>query len=338
MPVTVQIPGFQNHAAPIQGIASLADALSSIHARSKQNDLVEAETQQHQAAATQAQAESQRNTDTIKAMGTPGTFESENAKRNVGLGLQTLVRTGIVKKEDVSPMFSALNDPKITGLQVQQSFQSSPLYSKLADIIGAHEKALGMKPIADARMAGVENQKDRIAAQAADHFDKDSILTKINKQKQQIETDKHTLDGANGRLTPSIINEVQQGIANAISGGGSAGLGKTEQVEIQNVNQKIAQLKQKFESGVQYVDDPELINYFHGVLDRLGQAYDKNAFQRASQIFNGRSKGYKSNPAAVQVMQDKLESYRPGQTEAPAGSSGPGGAMSFEDFMKSRGK
>jgi hypothetical protein len=193
----------------------------------------------------------------------------------------------------------------------------------LANTLAAAKlKAESMQPLAQARMAGVANQQDRIAAQAGDLFDKNSILTKINKQKQQIDLDKHTLENSTS-LTPQMLNEVQQGIANAISGGGSAGLGKTEQIEIQTAQQKIAELKQKFTSDPTPVNDPKLIQYFHDTLERLGDAYDINAYSRAQQIFQGRSKAYKNNPAALEVMKDKLDSYKP-KSQGLLGGEGQG--------------
>jgi hypothetical protein len=101
--------------------------------------------------------------------------------------------------------------------------------------------------------------------------------------------------------------------ANAISGGGSAGLGKTEQVEIQNRNTRLQSILQKIEPGVNKVHDPELMQYLSDTMDRLGNAYDKNAYARAQQV--GKARNYKYNPGANQALQDKIESYNPGNNQ-----------------------
>lgn len=198
--------------------------------------------------------------------------------------------------------------------------------------ISALGNAQKMQALAGPREDQVQIAKDNQTSHVGDIFDKDPIMNKINKQRQQIDIDKHTLQSSNGDIPVQMINEVQQGLANAISGGGSAGLGKTEQVEIQNRNTRLQSILQKVEPGVNKVHDPELVQYLSDTLDRLGNAYDNNGYSRAQQIAKGRN--YKFNQSANQAMQDKVESYKP-QSQGLLGGQGqqqgpPGGHQTVQ--------
>lgn len=303
------------------------DVISKNNADSKARNLANSQAQ-IQADSTAAQR---------KALEDPNSAESKITKTQGLAYLQGLAGTGLYKdnRQPLDDLINTIQDPTTSGYQVKNIFETSPIMKSITGLGEAQAKAQGMIPLAQSRMAGVENQKDRIAASAGDHFDKDPILTKINKQKQQVDLDRHTLETAQ-TLTPQIVNEIQQGIANAISGGGSAGLGKTEQTEIQTASQKLAELRQKMTSDPTAINNPELVQYFHGVLSRLGDAYDRNGYSRAQQIFKGRAQGYRSNPAAISVMQDKMDSYKPSDAVNPyTGGTGsakqpPNGAMTVK--------
>lgn len=338
MPVQVQLPGY-NHNAPAVGLAELVNSGFGAYKSYKQSQLADTENTGKELQNQQVQIGAQQNAKHLAALNDPNSPESKMTKAGGSSLLNGLQTTGILKGDDAAGLRAIIEDPATTGFQVHQTFESSPVLKSLTGLGEAKAKADAMAISGQARADGVLNQKDKIAASAADHFDKDPILTKITKQRQQVDLDKHTLETA-PVLTPQIINEIQQGIANAISGGGSAGLGKTEQTEMHTAQQKIADIQQRFTGDPTPVNDPALVQYFHGVLDRLGQAYDRNGYTRAQQILNGRAGGYKSNPAAIQVMKDKTESYRPADpAQAPgAAGAGPGGAMSFQEFMNSKAK
>lgn len=335
MSVQVQLPGW--HQGSASGLADIIGAISGLRHNSAANDLIASQKANEDLKNKQMQIGADQNATLQKALVDPNSPETKMTKSGASMLLNSFSSNGMINKKDpnLTSLNSVINDPNTTGLQVHQAWETSPVVKSLTGMAEAQTKANAMLPLAQARMAGVDNQKDRIATSAADHFDKDPILIKIDKQRQQIALDKHTLEASGGHLPVQLLNEIQQGLANAISGGGSAGLGKTEQIEINNSSTKLTGLLQKLSPGVKYVDDPELAQYLGAQLDRLGNGYDNNAFQRAQQIFKGRAQGYKSNPAAVQVMQDKVEGYRPQQAQ-PQSGAGPGGAMSFEQFMASK--
>lgn len=318
----------QRPTAPIEGLLGIVNTVSNLTRNSNENDVNQAKAQELNLSNQQTQIQNQNAQGYLKALSDPTTPQSQSEKA-AGLSyLSALRSTNMYKpnsntgEDALTPLEKIIKDPNTPGLGVQQAF-NSPVFKSVTSLGEAKMKGDASMVLAGIRGEAVNNQRDRIAANAADHFDKDPILTKINKQKQQIDLDKHTLENSS-TLTPQMLNEVQQGIANAIAGGGSAGLGKTEQIEIQTARQKIAELQQKFTSDPTPVNDPALIQYFHDTLDRLGGAYDRNAYSRAQQIFKGRSQGYKSNPAAISVMQDKVDSYKPSvPDQSPAALKSP---------------
>lgn len=192
---------------------------------------------------------------------------------------------------------SQRNNDRLMAMLAQRQGNSDRSFGLQQDRVGAYTE-------------NMQNRKDQIAQNAGDHIDKDPLLIKIDKQSQQMDLDSHTLATAK-TLTPQLINEVQQGIATAISGGSSAGLGKTEQIELQTAAQKLANIKQQITSNPTAVNDPALVSYLSDTIDRLRSAYQKNGYARAQKIFNGRSTGYRHNPDAIQVMKDKVEAWKP---------------------------
>ncbi len=150
------------------------------------------------------------------------------------------------------------------------------------------------------------------AVHAADTFDKDSNLQKLTQQQQQIQRGKHTLDSVS-ILTPQMFNEIQMDIANAISGGKSAAVSTQNKVEFSTLETEFQGLKQRLTNKPQDIQSPEIKKYIGEVLDRLNDAYSNNMYGRAQQLAKGRSKAYGSNPAALEVMNEKVGSYKPAE-------------------------
>jgi len=324
MAVQVMLPGYQSHETPLSTLATLASTGANLYSAFKGGQLHDQQTKALELQNQQNELANSQQQNTMKALADANSPESKYAKLGASALLESFSSSGILKTPEAEKATSGIRDvladPNTSGLQAHQ-LMNSELSKSLSGLGEAKYKSDAAFGLSNVRQQGVDMQRDKIAASAADHFDKDNILTKINKQKQQVDLDKHTLETA-PVLTPQIINEIQQGIANAISGGGSAGLGKTEQTEMQTASQKVAEIKQRFTSDPTPINNPELVDYFHGVLERLGDAYDKNGYARAQQIFKGRSVGYKSNPAAIQVMQEKVDSYKPMERAAPAQAGG----------------
>ena len=152
--------------------------------------------------------------------------------------------------------------------------------------------------------------EDRAAAQAADKFDNDSVLKRITNMRQQVELDRHTLDTAEV-LTPQIFNEIQIGLANAISGGRTAAVSTQNKVEFESLQTQLIRLKQKVSNRPEDIASPEVRKMLSDTMGRLAEAYDNNAHERAKSIAHGRMNAYKHIPAAREVIQYKVDSYKP---------------------------
>lgn len=161
--------------------------------------------------------------------------------------------------------------------------------------------------------------QDRLAAQAANTFDNDEIIKQAQKQSMQIGIDTHTLQNATV-LTPQIFNEVQQGLANAISGGKGASVTSQNNIEFDSVNNQLKRLQQRIENKPEDINSPEVKQMMIDTLGRLDNAYKNNAYARAQQIRSGRDKVYSNNPIARDVMDEKVNSYKPA-APAPATSA-----------------
>lgn len=167
-------------------------------------------------------------------------------------------------------------------------------------------------------------QKGNQAARVADIFDKDRIITNLTERQQQIQRDKHTLDTADV-LTPQIFNEIQIGVANAISGGRSAAVSTQNKVEFNSLETEWQNLKQRLTNSPQDIGSPEVKKYMSDLLNRLNDAYQNNMASRAEQLTKGRVGAYKNNPEAAAALQEKAASYTPAK-----GLIKEGGGTEFE--------
>ena len=330
--------------SPLKNLLEIGALGSQIYTGFKQRDLLEQEAQQKQLANQQAGYEAEQNKALQEALKKKNTPETEGLK-SLGVARLSSINNILGNQPGTEPLKAAIaklqepgaipgvegqqiqeNPNALSGIQVNQIL-NSPQIKGLQDLAeaklkgeytvkAADAKATVMKPLAEARMASVENQKDRIAAEAANHFDNDKKLVGINKQRQQVALDRHTIES--GQLTPQLLAEVQQGIGRAISGGGG-GVHEREAVALKTGQEQLARIMERVKSEPQYINNPEVKNYLLNTIDRLDEAYAQNAEARAKQIYNGRAKAYKSNPAAVEVMKSKVEDYKlPEQSKAAA--------------------
>jgi hypothetical protein len=159
---------------------------------------------------------------------------------------------------------------------------------------------------------------DKFAQTVGNYIDKDPQMLKFSAQKAQLDTDRHTLESSNGKIPVSVLNEISSGLANAISGGKAAGLGMAQRQDLENRNTRLTEILQKFGKGVQFVTDPELIDFLHTTIGRISDAVDNNSYHRARQIHQGRSAGLKNSPDALDVLNAKVESYKPMNYEEPS--------------------
>jgi hypothetical protein len=157
-------------------------------------------------------------------------------------------------------------------------------------------------------MSGVKT--DQMAGDVGSKFDKDPQLLKLTGQRQQINIDLHTLATAQ-KMTPQIQDEITTGIGNAISGAKGVAVNTADKQEYNNLATRWAKLQQDLGNGTVDISDPEVKSTMSDTLQRLGDAYDRNAYSRAQQIGQGLSGAYSHNPQAVNVLNAKIKSYDP---------------------------
>jgi hypothetical protein len=197
-------------------------------------------------------------------------------------------------------------------LQAQKDRLSQGEFNQLKALMGldiSKQKADAMTERSKFFGAGLDIRGAQFSQRIADVFDKDQMLKQINSQRQQMELDRHTVETAEV-LTPQLFNEVQKGIANAIAGGKSASVSDTEAMKIKTIATEFAAIQQRLKNKPQDISSPEIKKYLTGVISRLADAYDANAFKRAEQLKKGRAAGLAKTPEAMSVMEEKVESYR----------------------------
>lgn len=151
---------------------------------------------------------------------------------------------------------------------------------------------------------------DRLAAGAADKIHNDKLIQRNEQQRQQIELDRHTLNTAEV-LTPQIFNEIQIGLANAISGGRTAAVSTQNKVEFESLATQLSRIKQKVTNRPEDINSPEVRKMLSDTMERLTEAYENNSYNRAQQKMTGAKTAYKNIPQAYEAMKEAVDSYKP---------------------------
>jgi hypothetical protein len=221
------------------------------------------------------------------------------------------------------------------------------LQNMLAERQNAQDKAKAAMALAEANnefkksrlglaQQSMENQKtriginqDKVAQSLAGKFDTDPILLMVTKQRQQAALDKHTLDTVD-ILTPQIFNEVQQGVANMISGGRTAAVTTTNKNEFASVQLDYTRLMQRIKNKPEDINSPEVKKMLYNTISRLDEAYAHNGYAQAQRLAKGRELGLRNNPDAVKLMREKVESYNPMTQNAIVDEAAPNGGVPSE--------
>lgn len=303
--------------SPLQGLAELGNVIGQVRDwsnKSKQSDLLDQDVKAKTLANQQAGIVDDQSQALLKANADPHSPQSQDSRNIAKATLAGIRSSGLDKSnpQAFDDMEKNLNDPEFSGVRANAIDTG---LKNLVTLGGAQIKGNSMMPLAQARMAGVDNQKDKIAADAANHFDNDSLLKKITAQRQQVALDKHTLDTA-PVMTPQIWNEVNMGLANAIAGGKSAAVSSQQKTEMNSAEIDYKALVQRVTNNPQDIASPEFKKAVSDTLTRIDAAYANNSAARAQQIFKGRSQGYAHNPNAIAVMKDKVADYQPAAQSA----------------------
>lgn len=149
--------------------------------------------------------------------------------------------------------------------------------------------------------------KDSQSQKAADEFDKNPILQNALTRQNQIGLDTHTITNPTTVMTPAIMDEVANGIANALQGGKSASLEGTKMQQIQSADKDFAKLRQYIADKPYGALSPENQQQLNSVLTRLHNGYGNIIAGQAQNIRKGRAFQY--NDAANTVMDNKAAEY-----------------------------
>jgi hypothetical protein len=151
-------------------------------------------------------------------------------------------------------------------------------------------------------------QKDNQASAAAGSLDRDPLLQSTQRQLNQMDVDKHTIQSADV-ITPQMLHEISGGIASALNQGRSVGLGQMQMQDLSTSQTQLASLMQQLTNSPQEGASPEIKKQMIDTLDRLKEAYQKVQANRAKQIAQGRN--YSHSPDAKKALDQKVQSYQP---------------------------
>jgi hypothetical protein len=203
------------------------------------------------------------------------------------------------------------------------------------EVAKINAKSRGQNQGASGVRAGIA--QDRLASAAADVIDKDPLVKKYYDMSEQADRDVALLDTP--LLTYQNLNEVQIGLARVIAGGGQSAVSREEKTEFKTLGLELANLKQKLTGSPQDVASPEIVAQLRHIGERLKQGLQKNAYNRANKLAEGRGKVYKNNPIAAEVLRDKVESYKPIPSESEVtGSFSAEKKARLEELRKKLGK
>lgn len=147
---------------------------------------------------------------------------------------------------------------------------------------------------------------DRLAVSTGQNIDNDATLIDLGNRRLQIGRDVHTLENS-PVLTPQVFDEIQKGVANAITGAKSATVSDTAALKIKTLDQDYANFMQRVSSNPQDINNPQLKSYLSGLLHRLDDAYIQNIKDRTSQKVAGLS--HLSSSKAKAVVNSKVDQF-----------------------------
>jgi hypothetical protein len=175
------------------------------------------------------------------------------------------------------------------------------------------------KMMADMMGQRIQTQKDNQTMHAGDAFDNDKVIEPLVARRNQIALDKHTLQTADV-ITPSMLFELGQGMANALQGGKGAGFHAADLSSIKDAQNDLAKAESYIAGKPYNALSPEYRKYLDDTFSRLDQGYSNAISARAQAKRQGRN--FSSNPAANAAMDAKVKEYSQGAGDA-GGNSGP---------------
>ncbi len=183
----------------------------------------------------------------------------------------------------------------------------------------------------DQRSESLGLMKDRMAADAVKAIDNHPIIQGAAKQLNQLQIDRHTIEQS-PLITPQILHEISNGIANALGGGRSVGLGMAEMQDLSTSQTYFAALEQKLTNSPVEGASPAVKKQVIDTLNRLEEAYGKNLEKMSAKLIQGRT--YDNNSQARRALETTAGKYKMPVKEAPH----PIDQLSDEEVMKAYNK
>lgn len=235
------------------------------------------------------------------------------------------------------------------SLQSRQNIasQQGDRYGKRTDAmtkLGEGRLALGQQTVG-IRKAGLDLRSGAQAAQAAQKFNGDKVISTSNTQLAQIDKGVGMLDKIDKgeiKFTTSIKADLEKDLANTISGGTSSSLGQLDRIEYKS-GVEAAQRMLDYVRGYQGdINAPEFKKQLRAQFNALKQEIQGIQSRRAAQIQKSYGTAYSSNPLATQTLQDNANLYNQGapsaQAPAPGIFSDPEKEKRYQAFKASQGK
>ncbi len=144
----------------------------------------------------------------------------------------------------------------------------------------------------------VQVRMDNQSKTAGDIFDKDPLLVELRRRSNQIGVDSYTLQQAaqaGAAIPPQIMDELTTGVATAIQGSKSVGLGSAEKQELESMQKDAAKVVGYGGTPVNALT-PDQRQFLQDTLDRIDRSYAMVAARRGTALANGRH--YQFNPQA----------------------------------------
>lgn len=154
---------------------------------------------------------------------------------------------------------------------------------------------------------GLDLRRGAQAAQAAGHYVNDPVMKQSSTQLAQLEKDLGRLDDIDSgkvKFSTSLNNELQSGLANAISGGTNAALGKLERIEFEPYVAKWQAMKDRLLGYQGDINAPEYKAQLRANIE--GLKHDLLAIQANRKAFLKKTYGtaYSKNPLAARVIEE----------------------------------
>lgn len=230
MPVSVQLPGFQQREAPITGLAQVAGVVSNAYHNYQENKLVNAQQANEELKNQAAQLQIGQNQQLQQKLADPTSIETKTTKSLANTYAQGLAGTGLFNSKEGQSALKGLvdnvNDPNTSGLQIHQLFETSPLAKSISGLGEAQAKANGMAAGAQSR-AQAFNVKNELQAnqQYSSYFQPmDQTIQAANRVQHIIDRIK------NGDLksTPTLTTDLSNALGSMFNSGKAATVSGSE--------------------------------------------------------------------------------------------------------------